>query len=81
MREDEEEEVEGEKGEEEEGRNFRKWKECKYSITGSRGFNLPVACRLFHECLSEKRSQAFRSHPEAGCSVLIQAIMIRCGRQ
>lgn len=53
MWEDEEEEVEGEKKEEEERRKFRKWKECKYSITGSRGLNLPVGCRLFHVSISE----------------------------
>lgn len=53
MREDEEEEevevvVEEEKEEDEKRRKIRKGEECKYSITGSTGLNLPIGCWLFH---------------------------------
>ncbi|KAF3859176.1 hypothetical protein F7725_021575 [Dissostichus mawsoni] len=81
MCEDEDEEVEEEKEEEEKRRNMRKGEECKYSITGSTGLNLPIGCRLFHVSMAESpqkhRSQAVLSHPETGLSVLIQSMMVR----
>lgn len=64
--------MEGEKGEPEERRNFGKWKECKYSITGSRGLNLPVGCRLFH--VSKSESPLKKQKP--GCPVSSRAWLL-----
>lgn len=64
--------MEGEKGEHEERRNFGEWKECKYSITGSRGLNLPVGCRLFH--VSKSESPLKKQKP--GCPVSSRARLL-----